>query len=258
MTTDSDRTGAKATPSPSPAPSPAVEARGLVRQGLKCALGTLARASGAPYVSLVTIATNMSGAPIMLISKLALHTQNLLVNPQASLLFDGTSRTGDPLAGGRVTLMGQAIPSNDTNDRQRFLARHRTSQMYAEFPDFAFYTFNIESAHFIGGFGRIVDLKPSDLLLDLLGAAHLITAQRDVVSHMNADHAGALALYATQLAGRPPGPWLMSGIDPEGFDLVCDGEVARIAFGTKVLSANAARLEFVRLAADARAKYITA
>lgn len=253
MTTASDRTGPKAAPSP----SPAEEARDLVRRGLKCALGTLARASGAPYVSLVTIATNMSGAPIMLISKLALHTQNLLANPHASLLFDATSSTGDPLAGGRVTLMGQVIPSSDATDRQRFLARHPASQVYADFPDFAFYTFNIQSAHFIGGFGRIVDLKPTDLLLELLGAEPLIAAEQDVVSHMNADHAGALALYATQLAGCPPGPWRMTGLDPEGFDLVCDGEVSRILFGTKVLSANAARLEFVRLAADARPNAIT-
>lgn len=253
MTTDSDRTGAKATPPP----SPAEEARLLIRQGLKCALGTIARASGNPYVSLVTIATNMSGAPIMLISKLALHTHNLLANPHASLLFDGSARTGDPLAGGRVSLMGQATQTDSLDDRQRFLARHRASQMYADFPDFAFYTLTIESAHFIGGFGRIVDLKSADLLLDLRGTEPLLAAEPEIVSHMNADHAGAVALYATHLAGRPPGPWRMSGLDPEGFDLVCDGEVARILFGTEVLSANAARLEFVRLAADARAKSIT-
>ncbi len=246
-----------AQPAARPGPGPAEEARELVRKALKCALGTLAsqrpHRAGDPYVSLVTVAATMSGAPLMLISKLALHTQNLAANSKASLLFDGTSATGDPLAGGRVTLMGRVAVTQDPANRCRFLERHPASAMYAGFPDFAFYEFNIESAHFIGGFGRIVDLKPADLLIDLSAADALAGSEADVVAHMNADHADALKLYATRLGARGDGPWRMTGLDPEGFDLVCDGDAARLRFAQPVNSPDAARREFVSMAAQARA-----
>ena len=258
-------TTASPVPHATPAPNPAQEARGLVRQALKGALGTLSQDAGDPYVSLVTIAASMSGAPLMLISKLAWHTQNLMANPRASLLFDGTDGTGDPLAGGRVTVMGRAVPSHSPDVRRRFLTRQPAAKMYADFPDFAFYELHIERAHFIGGFGRIVDLRPADLLLDVSDAGPLMESEADVVSHMNEDHSDALALYAAHVAnaqpgtkpetkpGTKPGKWQMSGLDPDGFDLVCDGTAARINFAARVGSPNAARLEFVRMAAAARA-----
>ena len=239
-------------PTQAPAPSPAVEALGLVRRALKCALGTLARQSGDPYVSLVTVATAMDGTPLLLISKLALHTQNLSASPRASLLIDGTDGAGDPLAGGRVTLLGHMSITQNPNDRRRFLARHPQAQMYADFPDFAFYRLDIESAHFIGGFGRIVGLVTADLLLDMRQADPLLAAEQDIVEHLNADHADALALYATRIANCEPGIWHTTGVDPEGLDLICGTRTARIPFSTRVLNANAARAEFVRLAAVAR------
>ncbi len=125
---------------------------------------------------------------------------------------------------------------------------------YADFPDFAFYTLKLEGAHFIGGFGRIVDLLPSDLLLDLAGAEALVAAEGDIVSHMNEDHAGALELYATQLCGAPGGPWRMTGIDPEGCDIICDGAACRVLFSARITSPGEARQELVRLAGEARAR----
>jgi putative heme iron utilization protein len=214
----------------------------------------LDRRTGHPYASLVTLATEPDGAPLMLISKLALHTQNLAADPRASLLIDGTSAAGDPLAGGRVTLIGRAEPTASPTARGRFLARHSHAEGYAGFPDFAFYTLKPEGAHYIGGFGRILDLLPSDLLLDLGGAETLVAAEDGIVAHMNADHAGALELYATQLCGGPGGPWRMTGIDPEGCDLVCDGEARRVLFASRITSPGEARQELVRLAADARAR----
>ena len=234
--------------------SPQLTARRLMRTALKGSLATLDRRSGHPYASLVTVATEPDGAPLMLISKLALHTQNLAADPRASLLIDGTSAEGDPLAGGRVTLMGRAEVTSSPTARTRFLARHAHAEGYAGFPDFAFYTLKLEGAHFIGGFGRIVDLSPSDLLLDLGEAEALVAAETDIVTHMNDDHAGALELYATQLCGAPGGPWHMTGIDPEGCDITCDGEACRVLFATRITSPGEARQELVRLAGEARAR----
>lgn len=234
--------------------SPQLAARRLMRTALKGSLATSDRRSGHPYASLVTLATEPDGTPLMLISKLALHTQNLAADPRASLLIDGTSAAGDPLAGGRVTLIGRAEPTASPTARARFLARHGHAEGYASFPDFAFYALTPESAHFIGGFGRILDLPPSDLLLDLGGAEGLVAAEADIVAHMNADHAGALELYATELCGAPGGPWRMTGIDPEGCDITCDGEARRVLFASRIASPGEARQELVRLAGEARAR----
>lgn len=240
---------------PSPAKahlSPGEATRTLMRRGLKASLATLEAETGHPYASLVTIATDVDGTPLFLISTLALHTKNILKDGRASLLFDGTDNTGDPLAGGRVTVMGRAVKTQRATAKSRFLARHEAAGGYADFPDFAFYELVPERAHYIGGFGRIVDLQPADILIPSDDAEALVAGHDDVVAHMNEDHAAANELYATQLAGAPTGPWRLSGLDPEGFDLICDGLTARVAFGTRVTTPDGARQEFIRLVALAR------
>ena len=62
--------------------------------------------------------------------------------------------------------------------RRRFLARHPEAAFYADFPDFGFWRLKVEGAHYIGGFGRIFDLAPSDLLLPLEGAEALSRPSR--------------------------------------------------------------------------------
>jgi len=55
------------------------------------------------------------------------------------------------------------------------------------------------------------------------------------------------------LKGAPAGPWRMSGIDPEGCDLLLDGEALRVEFARPIASATEAREELVRLTKEARA-----
>ena len=102
----------------------AADARALVRRALKASLATIAAGSGYPYASLITVATEASGAPVFLISTLAQHTKNLSLDPRASILFDGTGAAGDPLQGARVTLYGKAEKTGEEAARRRFLARH--------------------------------------------------------------------------------------------------------------------------------------
>jgi heme iron utilization protein len=230
----------------------AADARGLVRRALKASLATIASGSGYPYASLITVATDPSGAPIFLISGLAQHTKNLAQDPRASILFDGTGALGDPLQGARVTLFGKAEKVEDEAVRRRFLARHPESAFYADFPDFAFWRLEVEGAHYIGGFGRIVDLAPEELLVDTKGAGDLLAAEPGIIEHMNADHADAVRLYATRLAGGAEGLWRMSGIDPEGCDLICEGDARRIRFAAPIASPSEARAELVRLVNAAR------
>jgi len=228
-------------------------ARAMVRAALKGALATVHKVSGHPYASLVLTATDADGAPILLISKLAVHTQNLSADPRASLLIDATGTEADPMEGARVTLIGEVRPATSPIARARFLARHPSAAGYADFSDFGFFKLQPESAHYIGGFGKIVDLPAGDLLLSLEGAGALLEAEPGIVSHMNADHADALELYATKLLGAGPGPWRMTGIDPEGCDLVLGSRGLRLPFGSRITDAASARHELVRLVGVARA-----
>jgi putative heme iron utilization protein len=111
----------------------------------------------------------------------------------------------------------------------------------------------VEGAHYIGGFGRIVDLTAADLLVSLEGANALLEAEPGIVAHMNEDHADAIALYALAFTGGDPGPWRMTGIDPQGCDIALGADGRRVSFATRVLTPGDARKELVRLAEEARA-----
>jgi heme iron utilization protein len=127
------------------------------------------------------------------------------------------------------------------------------SQMFAGFADFSIYRIEISAAHLVAGFGRIVDLKPADILVDIAGAEELLAAEERASSHMNEDHKDALALYATRLLGAPEGDWLCAGLDPEGMELQ-NGRVAlRLPFPQRVNGAGPLRAVLVKMAEEARA-----
>ena len=136
--------------------------------------------------------------------------------------------------------------------RTRFLARHPKSSLYADFADFSFWRVRIELAHLNGGFGRTGNFDAANICTSIEGAQTLIAAEGEALSHMNGQHADALALYATVLAGKPDGEWRASGLDPEGLDLVLGDDVARILFTQPVHTPEAFRLTLKRLADAAR------
>src|SRR5437588_6630025 len=150
---------------PSPDFNPSAAAKKLLREGRSGALATVMPASGDPYCSLVNLATAADGAPLLLISELAVHTKNVLADPRVSLMID-ERKAGDPLQGARVMLMGTAAGTADADARRRYLERQPEAQMFVGFADFAFYRMTIKAAHLVAGFGRIVDLKPQDILTE--------------------------------------------------------------------------------------------
>src|SRR6188474_2692626 len=126
-------------------------ARKLLREGRSGALATLMVPSGDPYCSLVNVATDFDGAPILLISRLALHTKNILSDARVSLMLD-ERKEGDPLQGARVMLMGAAAKTGDADARRRYLAYQPEAEMFAGFTDFAFYEIKLQGAHLVAGF----------------------------------------------------------------------------------------------------------
>src|SRR5438105_13508304 len=82
-------------------------AKSLLRGRRQVALATLMAGSGDPYCSLVNVASHPDGSPILLISRLAVHTKNILADPRVSLMLDERA-AGDPLEGARIMLAGRA------------------------------------------------------------------------------------------------------------------------------------------------------
>ena len=224
----------------------------LLRESRSGALATLMPGSGDPYCSLVNVASSADGAPLLLISSLAVHTKNILADPRVSLMLD-ERKPGDPLEGARIMLMGRAGVTQSEHDRRRYLARQPEAEMFAGFKDFALFRIAPSAVHLVAGFGRIVDLEPADLLTDISDAAALIDSEADAVSHMNEDHRDALALYATRLLGAPAGGWRCAGIDPEGLELQSGRIALRLPFPQRVTQPGALRHVLKELAERARA-----
>lgn len=234
--------------------SPAEQARRLIRS---CDRATLASAqhdaSGWPYASLAICAADHDAAPILLLSDLAEHSKNIKSEPRVSLLFDGTGGLDDPLTGARITVLGTLSTLEDERIKRRFLARHPSAAGYVGFADFHFYRLEIIRAHLVAGFGAIDWIDADDLLYNTEDAKALAEAESDIVDHMNQDHTDALNDYARHLLDLPATGWMMTGIDPEGFDMRRNGETARLNFDTPVLDPADARHALVALVQSARA-----
>jgi len=223
----------------------------LLREARTAALATLDE-DGAPYASLVQVATLPDGAPVLLLSQLARHTRNLQADERVSLLLD-ERRAGDELQGARASLKGRiARIDDDSVARRRFLARHPDAAGFAGLTDFAFYAISPVSAHLVAGFGRITELPASDFLTEVSDAQALLEGEPGAIEHMNADHADAIALYAAFLLGAPKRAWRLTGVDPDGCDLMAGDLARRLAFPRRVTTGAELRVVLADLANQAR------
>lgn len=227
-------------------------ARALVRSRDRGALATAMKDDGSPYASLVMIACDAAGNPLLMISELAEHTRNILAGDRVGLLVDATEGLDNPLTGARVTLMGRAARTDDPGHAARYIARHPDAALYAGFADFALYRLEVERAHMVAGFGAIHWIDRTAYSFDTASADALISAEASIVDHMNRDHAGSLQLYAERLLGLAGEGWVMTGIDPEGCDLRHGGTVARLPFDVPVTTPEQARAALVALVGKAR------
>ena len=231
-------------------------ARSLLRRSRQGALATLMTGSGDPYCSLVNIATHPDGSPILLISRLAVHTRNILDDSRVSLMLDERAE-GDPLEGSRIMLMGraeEAVASDGDILRRRYLNAHPSAESFVEFQDFSFYRIRPSAIHLVAGFGRIVDLKPEQFLTDISDAGALLQSEQEAIEHINSDHRDTNSLYATKLLGAEAADWRCAGCDPDGLDLQAGGKTLRLDFPQRVTGPGELRKMLVQLADQARAK----
>ena len=230
-------------------------ARSLLRRSRQGALATLMAGSGDPYCSLVNVASHADGSPILLISRLALHTQNILGDARVSLMLDERAQ-GDPLEGSRIMLAGRAEEASGDDLailRRRYLNAHPSSEVFVNFKDFSFFRIRPLTAHLVAGFGRIVDLKPEQFLTDISDAGALLEAEQGAIDHMNADHRDAMNLYATRLLGAKAADWRCTGCDPDGIDMRSGATTLRLDFPQRIVTPAALRQVLKQLADQARA-----
>ena len=241
-------------------PSSAERASTLVHLGRTGMLATLSRRHpGHPFGSIMPYALDEARRPLLLISSMAMHTQNLEADGRASLLVTGPGAAEDPLASGRVTLIGEArrIPAADVPAaREHYLARHPRAAAWVDFGDFGFWRLEVVDLYWVGGFaamdwveGRVYAAAAPDPLSEVAPG---------IVEHMNRDHADALALFARVLAGEAADEATMLEVDRLGFKLrLVDGgrlHTTRIAFPREVRTAANARTVLIEMVSACRAR----
>jgi putative heme iron utilization protein len=241
-----------------PEPTFAEQARTLVHLGRTGTLGTLSRRHpGHPFVSIMPYAPDERGGPLVLISTLAMHTQNLASDPRASLLV--AQPGDDPLALARVTLMGAARrleAGERPAARDAYLARHPNAVHWVDFDDFAFWRLDVADVYFVGGFGAMDWLAVPGY--EAARPDPLADAAPGIIEHMNRDHADALVLYARVLGDLPPEAAEMVAVDRLGFKLrvrAADGlHGRRIGFPREVTSPEQCRAVLIEMLADLRSR----
>jgi len=245
-----------------PEPTYAERARTLAYLGRTGALATLSRRHpGHPFGSVMPYALDESGRPLLLISAMAMHTQNLQADPRTSLLITQANPAGesaDPLAASRLTLMGEGrrLDGQDVAPaRQAYLARHARAAYWVDFDDFSFWRIDVTDIYFVGGFAAM-----DWVTFDAYAAARpdpLADAATGIIEHMNRDHADALVAYARHFAGEPADAATMVAVDRLGFRLrLRQGErlhAVRIAFPRPLATAAESRTVLIEMLQQARA-----
>jgi len=243
-----------------PEPAYAERARTLLHVGRVGSLATLSRKHpGWPFGSVMPYGLDPLGRPILLISDMAVHTQNIVGDPRASLLVSQPDWSGDPLGGGRVTLTGNVsmIGAEEREEARRpYLARYETAKYWVDFQDFALYRMEVLDIYFVGGFGVMGWVS-----IDEYARAQpdpLADAASGILQHMNADHADAMLLLARVFGGVDADEATMTAVDRLGFHvrLKKGSRVrgARIPFSREVKSPEETRAVLVEMVREARSQ----
>jgi heme iron utilization protein len=239
-------------------PNFAERARTLVYLGRVGSLSTLSRKQpGFPFGSVMPYGLDDLANPVLLISTMAMHTQNAQADPRSSLLVTQPDIIGDPLGASRVTLLGNILPvpaAEVAAARKLYLARYANSKYWVDFDDFSFHRMDVVDVYYVGGFG----------VMGWVSASEYYGAQTDpladtaagIIQHMNTDHGDGLVLLAKAFSGIESQEATMSSVDRLGFQVrlkTQDGmRGARIAFLREVRSPAEARQVLVEMVAQAR------
>ncbi|TLX13960.1 pyridoxamine 5'-phosphate oxidase family protein [Rhizobium sp. MHM7A] len=217
-------------------------ARVLLRSARHAAIAVLDPGTGFPFASRVLLATDIDGAPVILVSKLSAHTKALIRDPRASLLT-GEPGKGDPLAHSRLTTQCTAQPVERGHQfheriRTRFLDRHPKAKLYIDFPDFLFFRLKPEQASLNGGFGRAYYLDGRDLIIQSPANEEVAAKAAETVRDLIGRHPDVADVLAVRLKAPESASWRICGIDPAGFEITSGDFLVRHEFETLAVDSD--------------------
>jgi heme iron utilization protein len=202
-----------------PEPSFAERARTLVYLGRIGSLSTLSRKQpGFPFGSVMPYSLDERGRPIFLISTMAMHTQNLQLDPRASLLVAQADTRGDPLGGSRVTLVGNVVAISEpevAQARQLYLERYDSSKYWVDFEDFSFYHMHVVDVYYVGGFGVMGWVSASEYARACPDP--LADAATDIIQSLNLDYSEAVVMLVRAFAQIESQEATITAVDRLGF-----------------------------------------
>ncbi|MGH7155338.1 MAG: HugZ family protein [Acetobacteraceae bacterium] len=211
-------------------------ARKLLRAGRVGSLAT--SAGGHPFVSLVTPATAPDLSILLLLSDLSEHTRHLRQDPRCAVLVAGAAAEANPQTIPRVTVVGVAEPTEVAALKERYLAIHPYAALYAGFADFHLWRIRVESASFVGGFGRAARFTGVQFSPDPGAVAAVAGAEAAIGDEWNRGESDVRARMVGQT-----GDWRLVAVDVDGCDLRSDERVIRIHWKTQVANAAGVRKE---------------
>jgi putative heme iron utilization protein len=222
-------------------------------------LSTLSRKQpGWPFGSVMPYGLDAHGQPVFLISTMAMHTQNLLGDPRASLLVTPPESRTDPLGAARVTLMGSVtkVPKEDNAEvRACYLDRHANASYWVDYQDFGFFRMAITEIYFVGGFGSMGWVMPDDYAQAAVDP--LADEASNLIRELNTEHAETLLLLARALGQVDAQQATVTALDQLGFHLrlTTPGRMqgGRVAFTCPVRTESEVRAGLAGLAAQAKA-----
>jgi hypothetical protein len=214
---------------------------------------------GTPFGSVVTYGLDTEGRPCFFVSTLAEHTRNIDADPRASLLVvEDTPAGADPLASGRVTLLGTAGELTDEAERSAARAGYleaNPAAFYVDYGDFRCLRLDVTAVRYVGGFGRMSWVDPAAYAV--AEPDPLASSANGIIAHMNADHADALVTLCRHDGHADVERASMTAVDRYGFDVVLEAEgghreAVRIGFPIPQDSGDGVRQALISMLRAAR------
>ena len=213
---------------------------------------------GYPFGSVAPFVLDHSGQPIILISTIAEHTQNIIANPKVSLIvFSGNE---DLQANARLTIIGLANKVNKENQdlRARYLRYLPQATNYFDMHDFNFYRIEIAHARYIAGFGKMGWIRRDGMIsAELMDNSELAAQETFIIDHMNSEHKHNLISIIKYFHNIIATNVEMLGIDNDGFDAKVTYQdkqtnILRLNFNQPIHDANSARIALVNMTKEAK------
>lgn len=199
---------------------PVEQIRTVLANSTRAMLSTFSKKyDGYPSGSMVDFACDADGSPILAVSSLAVHTQDLLANPKCSLLVAKDPEDRTDLV---ITLHGDAVAVTEEDKeaiRTAYLAKHPNA-FWVDFGDFKFLRIQPKIVRYVSGVATAL-LGSGEFSREEYSAAKVDPISqftKPIASHMNKDHQEDTKLIVQHSITIPVESAYMLDVDHLGFN----------------------------------------